>query len=55
MATIRLAVGQIEGVTEVEGDHAKQTITVGYEPATVTAEAIRTALEEIGYASTVID
>ncbi|MEE8336740.1 MAG: heavy-metal-associated domain-containing protein [Dehalococcoidia bacterium] len=55
MATIRLAVGQVEGVTEVEGDHAKQTITVGYEPATVTPQAIRTALEEIGYASTLID
>ena len=55
MATIRLAVGQVEGVTDVEGDHKKQTITVGYERATVTAEAIRTALEEIGYASTLID
>ncbi len=55
MATIRLAVGQVTGVTNVDGDPAKQTIAVDYDPATGTAEAIRAALEDIGYESTVID
>ena len=55
MATIRLAVGQVEGVTNVEGDPGKQTIAVDYDPATVAPQAIRAVLEEIGYESTVID
>lgn len=55
MATIRLAVSQVEGVTGVDGDPDKQTIAVDYDPATVAPEAIRTALEEIGYQSSVID
>jgi copper chaperone CopZ len=55
VATIRLAVSQVEGVTNVEGDPAKQTVAVDYDPATVAPETIRTVLEEIGYESTVID
>ncbi len=46
---------QVPGVTSVDGDPAKQTIAVDYDSATVTAEAIRTALENIGYESTLID
>ncbi len=55
MATIRLAVSQVEGVTNVDGDPAKQTIAIDYHPATVGPEAIRAALGDIGYQSTVID
>ena len=52
---MRSAVSQVEGVTNVEGDPGKQTIAVDYDPGTIAPEAIRTALEEIGYESTVID
>ncbi|MEE8422085.1 MAG: heavy-metal-associated domain-containing protein [Dehalococcoidia bacterium] len=55
MATIRLAVGQVDGVTSVEGDAKKQTIAVEYEPLTVTAEAIRATLEETGWDSSVVE
>ncbi len=52
VVTIRMAAGQLGGVNSVDGDSNTQTITVEYDPAAVTVDAIRDALSELGYEST---
>ncbi len=51
MTTIRMAVGQVQGVVKVTGDAAHRTIDVVYDPATVNPESIEEALENVGYDS----
>jgi copper chaperone len=46
--TIKRELGEIEGVTSVEGDVETKEITVEWSPP-ATVERIRSTLEEIGY------
>jgi copper chaperone CopZ len=48
-----MAVSQVEGVDTIDGDAKARTITVDYDPAAVTIDAIRRALDDIGYRSAV--
>ena len=48
-----MAVSQVDGVNTVDGDAKARTITVEYDPAAVTVEAIRRALDDIGHESAV--
>lgn len=49
-----MAVSQVDGVNTVDGDAEARTITVEYDPAAVTVDAIQRALDDIGYESAVI-
>lgn len=46
--TIKRELGEIEGVTSVEGDVETKEITVEWRPP-ATVQRIRSTLEEIGY------
>ena len=48
-----MAVSQVDSVNTVDGDAKARTITVEYDPAAVKVEAIRKALDDIGYESAV--
>ena len=52
--TIRLAVGQVQGVGKVGGDVKARTLTVEYEPSQVTVGAIQQVLGAVGYDATVV-
>ena len=54
MATIRKAVGQLQGLEKVSGDVKARTVLFEYNPATVTVTEIQQALDTYGYDSTVI-
>ena len=49
-----MAVGRLHGINKISGDVKPRTITVEYEPPTITVEAIQEALEKVGYDSTVV-
>ncbi len=49
-----MAVGQVNGTGKVSGDVKARTVSVEYEPSTVTVEAIQQALTTVGYDSTVL-
>jgi copper chaperone CopZ len=49
-----MAVGRLPGIGKVSGGVEPRTITVEYEPPTITVEAIQQALEKVGYDSTVV-
>lgn len=52
---MRLAVGRLGGGARfVSSEIASRTVSVEYEPATVTVEAIRDALRGVGYESSVV-
>ena len=44
----------MQGVSEISGNVPAHTITVEYEPAVGTTEAIQQALENIGYNGAVV-
>ncbi len=48
-----MAVSQVDGVNTVDGDAKARTISVEYDPAAVTVDAIRRALDDIGDQSAV--
>ncbi len=50
--SIRTAVGRIMGVGKISGDDKSRTVTVEYEPAALTVEAIQEALKQVGYENT---
>ena len=52
--TIRLAVGRLQGVDKVSGEVKTRTVTVEYEPSTVTVEAIHEALKRVGFEGTTL-
>ena len=52
--TIRMAVGQLIGVTKVSGEEKSSTIALQYIPSDVTVESIQDRLRQIGYESTVL-
>ena len=49
--TIRLAVGRLHGVGKISGEVKSRTLTVEYEPSSLTVEAVQDALNQIGYES----
>ncbi len=40
---------ELDGVVEVHADHQKKEAVVRYDPARVTPERIKQAIEELGY------
>ncbi len=52
--TIRLAVGRLNGVGKISGEAKSNTLTVEYEPSSLTVEAVQEALKQIGYESTTL-
>lgn len=48
-ASVRMAVGRLEGVREVQASYPKGEAAVIYDPDTVTAEQISQAIEKLGY------
>lgn len=53
MAGIRRAVRLLHGIGNITGDAKAKTLTVEYEPATVSVDAIQRAVDEAGYDSEV--
>lgn len=51
---IRLAVRQLGNTGEVTVDAESRIVTVGYDPAAVSVDAIQEALEAVGYESTLV-
>ena len=49
-----MAVGQVGGTGKVSGDVKARTVSVEYEPSTVTVEVIQQALATIGYESSLV-
>ena len=49
-----MAVGQLQGVGKFDGESKSKTVTVEYEPSSVTVEEIQTALVQVGYESTLV-
>ena len=49
-----MAVGRVQGINKVDGESKNKTLTVEYEPASVTVEEIQNALIKIGYESTLV-
>ena len=47
-----MAVGQVEGIGKVRSDVKSRTLSVEYQPSTVSVKAIQQALEAVGYDST---
>ena len=47
--TVQKVVGNIEGVTSSKADVNSATVTVEYDPAKVTAENVKAAVERVGY------
>ena len=54
MVSVRTAVGRLNGVSKFSADEKARTVTVEFDPATLTPEAIRGAMERVGYESTVL-
>lgn len=52
--TIRMAVGRLQGISSINGEAKSRTLTVEYEPPTVTVEGIQSALKQVGYESTLV-
>ncbi len=50
--TIRMAVGRLQGVGKISGEVKARTVTVEYEPSTLTVKAVQDALKGLGYEST---
>lgn len=50
-----MAVRQLAGVTEVDGDARQKTVTVSYDPERVAIEQIQRALSDIGHPSSVAE
>ena len=50
--TIRMAVSRLQGVGKISGEVKARTLTVEYEPSTLTVNAVREALKGLGYEST---
>jgi copper chaperone CopZ len=46
-----MAVGHLQGLGKVTGEAKSRTLTVEYEPAKVTVEAIQGTLKQLGYDS----
>ncbi len=49
MASVRAAVGELEGVVKVEASLEKKKAVVTYVPTKVTTEQIKAAIEELGF------
>ncbi len=49
-----MAVGRLQGISKVNGESKARTLTVEYEPSTVTVEGIQSALIQVGYESTLV-
>ena len=47
-----MAVGRVQGINKVDGESKNRTLTVEYEPESVTVEEIQSALINMGYEST---
>ena len=47
-----MAVGRLQGTGKVVAEVESRTLSVQYDPAEVTIEAMQTALAQIGYEST---
>ena len=52
--TIRMAVGRVTGISKIDGESKSRTLTVEFEPSSVTVEAIQNALNQVGYESTLV-
>ena len=50
--TIRMAVGRVQGISKIDGESKLRTLTVEYDPYSVTVEEIQSALTQVGYEST---
>ncbi len=50
-----MAVGRVQGINKVAGESKTRTLTVEYEPDSVTVEEIQSALNNMGYESTLAD
>ncbi len=49
--TSRMAVGRLQGLGKITGEAKSRTLTLEYEPTTVTLEAIQETLKQVGYDS----
>jgi len=52
VVTIRMAVGRLQGVGKIGGEVKSKTVTVEFEPSTLTVKAVQEALKRLGYEST---
>lgn len=48
-STIEGAVGQLSGVADVAVDIAEQTVAIDFDPEVVSLDAIKGAMDEVGY------
>ena len=48
-ATVKRALGQLEGVTSADADHESKSVRVTFDPAAVDLEAIGSRIEELGF------
>jgi len=46
---VKRAVGKLQGVSEVSASHVEQRVTVSYDAATATPEAIAAKISGLGY------
>ena len=47
-----MAVSRLQGFGKISGEVKAKTVTVEYEPSTLTVKAVQEALEGVGYEST---
>ncbi len=52
--SIRMAVGRLQGISNINGEADSTILTVEYEPSSVTVEGIQNALNQVGYESTLL-
>ncbi len=50
-----MAVGRMHGIGTINGEAKSRTLTVEYEPSSVTVEGIQSALNQVGYESTLVE
>ena len=49
-----MAVGRVQGISKISGEAKSRTLTVEYEPSSVTVEGIQSALIQVGYETTLV-
>jgi len=47
-----MAVSRLQGIGKISGEVKARTVTVEYEPSTLTVKAVQDALKGLGYEST---
>lgn len=48
-STVTRALGKLDGVMAAHADHASNTVSVTFDPATIDLEAIGSRIEELGF------